>query len=528
MSIKTSLQNKVYVSRLTSLFKFKSEAVIARIAINHSLQQNKKFSLSDTGKSDNEGKEYKEETLFGSIGESSNRFVYKSMFEQHYGKNFTDNEFAKLVKMHLDDGIDKLAKNLLDVSKGRNHHFDYLLNMMKNGLSLITETNVGITYTPQKTELPSYNGLVKFDIGTNLNGSPLTIEINDLKKFDSHHIAIAGMTGSGKTELMKDVLFQISSNTKNKLHFIFFDYKGEGNSNDLKAFLDATNCEFVDVLNDGFNLNPLEYINMTNENLRLANIKSFVDSVSTIATSIGVKQKHILQTVIKDSVELLKDGSYPTLKKVFNRLVDYYEEIGESPDTLYSTLDDMSSFIFSDNSDVRKASLFDSNIYLNLPQTLSDTLRQLCVFLTLNYILEFFNNSNDTKPDDNKIKPLRYIVVIDEAHVYLKNKNARKKLENLLRIIRSKGVIIIMLTQGVEDFKTKDFDFVSQVKLPICLNVRNKDIKTIKHFLGSSKSELSMKNAIQSLEIGKGLINIDKPEVFTISQFWKRDNVSRS
>lgn len=68
-------------------------------------------------------------------------------------------------------------------------------------------------------------------------------------------------------------------------------------------------------------------------------------------------------------------------------------------------------------------------------------------------------------------------------HIYLKNKNASKALEEMLRLLRSKGVVIIMLSQGAEDYKTKNFDFVSQVKIPICLNINNKDYKVIEHFL---------------------------------------------
>ena len=51
-------------------------------------------------------------------------------------------------------------------------------------------------------------------------------------------------------------------------------------------------------------------------------------------------------------------------------------------------------------------------------------------------------------------------------------------MKNSLDYLDPKGVIIIMLSQGVEDYKTKDFDFASQVKLPICLNVQNKDYKS--------------------------------------------------
>jgi DNA sulfur modification protein DndE len=54
-----------------------------------------------------------------------------------------------------------------------------------------------------------------------------------------------------KQFLIKDILFQISKNTNNDLKFIFFDYKGEGNQSQLKPFLDATKCEFIDIVNDG-------------------------------------------------------------------------------------------------------------------------------------------------------------------------------------------------------------------------------------------------------------------------------------
>ena len=177
----------------------------------------------------------------------------------------------------------------------------------------------------------------------------------------------------------------------------------------------------------------------------------------------------------------------------------------------------MSSGLFSDTiSD----NIIDKSIYLNLPPTLSDTLRQLCVFLLLRYYNFFFSSVNDSEPNEN-IMPLRYVIVIDEAHIYLKNRNARKALEDLLRLLRSKGVIVIMLSQGVEDYKTKDFDFASQVKLPICLNVQNKDSKMIKAFVGTPRSEHKLINEINRLDSGFGLINLDEPKTIKIRQFWK-------
>ena len=78
-----------------------------------------------------------------------------------------------------------------------------------------------------------------------------------------------------------------------------------------------------------------------------------------------------------------------------------------------------------------------------------------------------------------------------------------------------------MLSQGVEDYKTRDFDFTSQVKLPICLNLQNKDYKAINNFIGTASSKYKLQNEINKLESGKGLINIREPKIIEIRQWWK-------
>ena len=130
-------------------------------------------------------------------------------------------------------------------------------------------------------------------------------------------------------------------------------------------------------------------------------------------------------------------------------------------------------------------------------------------------------------PVDN-IFPLRHVIVIDEAHIYLKNKNASIALEKMLRLLRSKGIVIIMLSQGAEDYKTKNFDFVSQVKIPICLNIQNKDYKIIEHYLGTPKSSIQLQEAIDNLSTTKGIINLNEPKTFKLAQWWKTEQVLKS
>lgn len=517
MSIHTSEQNLAIVHRIKTKYNFQHYHIPARIGIAYSIQLGKKFKASDKPK-DNNGTEFKEETLFGTIDGKSCQIVYKAILDQYYEKKHSEEEFLKLVKLHLDHGLENFGKEIFENYRGKNYHIDFLVNAIKNGLDFVSPVNMD-TIPSNKSEFEAYKDLVSFIIGERENHNEVVIRLNDLNEYDSHHIAIAGMTGTGKTELVKDILFQISNNTRNEIKFIFLDYKGEGSSGKLKTFLNKTNCEFVNPLESDFNFNPLQYINLSNEKAKNFNINSFVDAIALFEPKIGPKQKYNFKAVLKMCFDS-ESGVVPTMRDVSDRLTQFYENNEIAPDTLLATVEDLSNGIFSCNSGGGKL-LYNESIYLSLPQSLSDSIRQTTVFLVLNYILATFSETNDVKPNVNRINPLRYIIVIDEAHVYLRNKNARKLLEQLLRVIRSKGIVVIMLSQGPEDYRQPDFDFASQVKIPICLNVNNKAPKIIQRFIGWNKSENKLKAEIDKLENGKALINVNGIESIEIRQFWR-------
>lgn len=143
-------------------------------------------------------------------------------------------------------------------------------------------------------------------------------------------------------------------------------------------------------------------------------------------------------------------------------------------------------------------------------------------------MLNEFISYNDVQTSPERIKPIRYVIVIDEAHAYLGNKNMAKVLENLLRMIRSKGVIIMLVSQGIEEYKQKDFDFSSQIKIPILLNIQNKEPKLAKTFLGTPKSEIALSNALKSLDNSTdgeklGILNIKDTKLIDINLFYKRN-----
>ena len=123
--IKTSIKNKDHVIDLTRKFNLGAENVIARIAIAYSLQSGVKFSPLDI--TDSGGKEYSRNVLFGAY-----YHIYIAMICVHYQINDNDKDIPRYLKMHLDDGLERIAH---DVNDNPNLvGYDYLFDRIYNGL----------------------------------------------------------------------------------------------------------------------------------------------------------------------------------------------------------------------------------------------------------------------------------------------------------------------------------------------------------------------------------------------------------
>lgn len=123
--IKTSAKNKELVTQLTRKFALGAENVIARIAIAYSLKSGIKFQpteIKDAG-----GKEYSKSVLFGNLFP-----LYVAMVCAQYGIKDTDKDLPRYFKMHLDDGLERIAADVKD--NPNLVGFDYLFDHIHEGL----------------------------------------------------------------------------------------------------------------------------------------------------------------------------------------------------------------------------------------------------------------------------------------------------------------------------------------------------------------------------------------------------------
>ena len=124
-SIKTSKINKDIVTDLSRKFNLGAENIIARIALTYSLSKDRKLSLSDIA--DSQGNEYSKNVLFG-----SNLPYYIGLICVKYGLYKTDKDIPKYIKLHIDDGLQLMNKELRD--NPNLNGYDYLIDKITNGL----------------------------------------------------------------------------------------------------------------------------------------------------------------------------------------------------------------------------------------------------------------------------------------------------------------------------------------------------------------------------------------------------------
>lgn len=129
-SIKTSKVNKDIVTDLSRKFNLGAENIIARIALTYSLSQNRLLFLSDIA--DSQGKEYSKNVLFG-----SNMPYYIGLICVKYGLYKTDKDIPKYIKLHIDDGLQLMNKELRD--NPNLNGYDYLIDKIETGLNGLME-----------------------------------------------------------------------------------------------------------------------------------------------------------------------------------------------------------------------------------------------------------------------------------------------------------------------------------------------------------------------------------------------------
>jgi DNA sulfur modification protein DndE len=381
ISIKTSEKSQEIIRRLTPKLGDRTpENVIARIALAYSLQQGKKITVSDFSLYDSKGKEYKEHILF----DASYKDFYIALICQHYGIYKTDDSIPKYIKLHIDYGLE-LLDNIFDTSEYT--FFDFLNEYIEKGTAHLSDLSVSLNHiknNQQHIDKSYFEGLLKLEIGKVIDtNQDIYLSLNDSTKYNNCHIAVAGNSGTGKTQFALDFISQIYEKSNGHINYIYLDFKGLKKDDVAKfdLFFKDTKTDFIDVPQTKFPINPLTFIDNVNEQNKNMGIDKFVDIICKYS-NLGIKQKGKLREATADTFIDQKGGTYPTIKQINEKLLEIYEK----QDTLTEIMNDLSRYeIFLDDRK-NESNFFDKNLYLSLSGDLPSSVRFTSLFLIINYI----------------------------------------------------------------------------------------------------------------------------------------------
>lgn len=123
--IKTSSDNKLRVRELTRKLQLGTENVIARVALTYSLSKDRILSLDNIQNSS--GKEYSRNVLFG-----NNTQYYIALICNQYNIHRSDKDIPRLIKMHIDDGLELIEEEVND--NPNLSGFEFLVTKIDDGL----------------------------------------------------------------------------------------------------------------------------------------------------------------------------------------------------------------------------------------------------------------------------------------------------------------------------------------------------------------------------------------------------------
>lgn len=414
-----------------------------------------------------------------------------------------------LTKNHIDHGA--LLLNELFQSCGR------------SGDSLIARLVKEVDFTGRSEKF----GLeLDIFIGrTLLQRNELVMELNNTAKHANSHLAIMGKPGVGKTQFLLKMLADIRIQSKYQTNFIYFDYKGD--VVDKERFLEIARVQPYRLLQAGQSLpiNPFVLPAYDEQTINVS-AREKAESFASINSKLGVVQRGALAEAIRAGYAK-RAGSpapYPDFQDIMEIAAAAYEGEGKKDDSLIEVLRDLSDFdLFwkhgSDTPPIEKL----TNRTLLIDVHTMPVLKELVAYLVIERLYKEMASMPDS-PVTNGRRTIRTILVIDEAHNYLSQKNIF--LQRIIREGRSKGVVVFFASQSPNDYQQEVFNFQELLEFVYIFQCEGVTAGSVQKILGcSNKTAKELQMEIARLEpwqvVSRSSDKTEEFVKFTAEAFYK-------
>lgn len=414
-------------------------STLARIGFCLALKHPEKITLKSE---DSSGKHLNRSSFF-----NDDELLMKTLLYATYEKRFEDEEEStdrqSVIKDHIDQGC-ILLDQLFQESD-------------QDSLCFFERMYSELSYDSKQKQTKAIAEQLRIHLGVNVvNNSNLIIELNNTRNHVNSHMAIVGKPGVGKTQFLLKILADIRKQSKFKTNYIFFDYKGEAAEN--KDFLSATQAVAYHPPSKPLPINPF-ILTEYSDSVVLLSAREKTESFASIDKKFGQVQTGNLTDFIRKGYENRKQKSlkFPDFKEIYSIAQKFYQVNEKAPDSLMGKLKDLTDFhLFWEHGDESSPieSLTSKTMVIDLSKL--PVLKELVAYLVIERLYKEMVSLPESQVK-NDCREIRTILVIDEAHNYLSQKNPF--LEKIVREGRSKGIAVFFASQSPSDYDQSSFDF---------------------------------------------------------------------
>ena len=321
------------------------------------------------------------------------------------------------------------------------------------------------------------------------------------------NIGVVGDLGTGKTQLLKSLVYQLVSKPENNRgvapKVLILDYKRDFSD------LDNENCKFIsktDIKVFKPKDLPLNLFNTSDSSAAtpwLDRYSFFRDVLSKIFSAQKPLQDNFLKKAVKKCFKEI-EGRDPTVYEVF----EAYEELVDGKvDTTYTIMSDIIDYeIFESNPDKIKTfeSFFDGTIAIDLSGFSDDKIKNMIIVIFLNFYYDYMKKVKK-RPFLGESPQTRFIdsyLLVDEAHNIMPYEFP--VLSKLLLQGREFGVGVILASQFFSHFKTNKENYMEPIQSWFVHKVPGIKVSDLDR-IGLPNSGQSTINRIASLEVFESL-----------------------
>lgn len=369
------------------------------------------------------------------------------------------------------------------------------------------------------------HGLDIFIGRTLLQSNELIMALNDTAKHANSHLAIMGKPGVGKTQFLLKLLADIRIQSNFQTHFIYFDYKGDVADN--ARFLEVAKVQPYRLLQGGQNL-PINPFILTAYDEQTINVsaREKAESFASINSKLGVVQKGALTEALRAAYARRADSAtpFPDFHDVLEIAAADYEADNKKDDSLIEVLRDLASFdlFWRHGSETPPLDRL-ANRTLLIDVHAMPVLKELVAYLVIERLYKEMAALPDSPVNDGR-RTLRTILVIDEAHNYLAQKNIF--LERIIREGRSKGIVVFFASQSPNDFQQPFFNFQELLEFAYIFQCDGVTARSVQDILGCSvRMAKDLQTEIARLEpwqvVARGQEKTEEFVKFTAEAFYR-------